>query len=64
MKKDKHMRIKASTLKLLRVFAGELQIQSGENITDDDAIYELFKLCRPDIIEHVKEIEEKQSKED
>ena len=64
MNKDKHIRIKASTLKLIRIFAGQMQIASGENVTDDDAIYELFKLHRPDIIEILKEIEEKQSKGD
>jgi hypothetical protein len=64
MNKDKHIRIKASTLKLIRIFAGQMQIATGENVTDDDAIYELFKLHRPDIIEILKEIEEKQSKED
>ena len=63
MNKDKQIRIKSNTLKLVRIFAGQLQIASGENITDDDAIYELFKLYRPDIIDHLKEIEAKQSKE-
>jgi hypothetical protein len=63
MSKDKQIRVKANTLKLVRIFAGQMQIATGENITDDDAIYELFKLYRPDIIEILKEIEEKQSKE-
>jgi hypothetical protein len=61
--KDKQIRVKANTLKLVRIFSGQMQIATGENITDDDAIYELFKLYRPDIIEILKEIEEKQSKE-
>jgi hypothetical protein len=64
MNKDRQIRLKANTLKLVRIFAGQMQIASGENVTDDDAIYELFKLHRPDIIEILKEIEEKQSKGD
>ena len=38
------------------MFEGELQMQSGKNITDDMAIYELLKQCRPDLIERLEEI--------
>jgi hypothetical protein len=61
MEKDKQIRMKATTLKLIRILAGELQMQTGENITDDMAIYEMFRQYRPDLIERLKEIEENQS---
>jgi hypothetical protein len=61
MTKDRQIRMKEITLKLVRILAGELQMQTGENITDDMAIYEMFKQYRPDIIERLKEIESNQS---
>ena len=64
MNKDRQIRLKTNTLKLVRILAGQMQSASGENITEDDAIYELFKLYRPDIIEIREEIEEKQAKVD
>ena len=60
MAQDRQMRIKEQTLRLLRMFAGEIQMQSGKNITDDDAIYNLIKQFRPDLIERLKEVEEKE----
>jgi hypothetical protein len=57
---ERQMRIKARTLRLLRMFAGEIQMQIGKNITDDDAIYNLIKQFRPDLIERLKEVEEKE----
>jgi hypothetical protein len=61
MAQDRQMRIKEHTLRLLRMFAGEIQMQSGKNITDDDAIYSLIKQYRPDLIERLKEVEEKEA---
>jgi hypothetical protein len=60
MEKDKQLRIKANTLRLVRMFAGEIQMQIGKNITDDEAIYGLIKQFRPDLIERLKEVENKE----
>jgi hypothetical protein len=58
---DRQVRMKGDTLKLVRIFAGEMQMKTGENFSDDAAIYEMFKQYRPDIIERLKEIEVNQS---
>jgi hypothetical protein len=58
---EKQVRMKGDTLKLVRIFAGELQMKTGKNISDDAAIYEMFRQYRPDIIERLQEIEENQS---
>lgn len=60
MARDKQTRLKEKTLKVVRIFAGEMQMATGDNITDDMAIYEMFKLYRPDLIERLAEIEESQ----
>jgi hypothetical protein len=63
MTDDKQVRMKRNTLKLVRIFAGELQMKTGQNISDDAAIYELFKICRPDIIERLKEIQKEDAED-
>lgn len=47
---DKLTRISEPSLLLIRMYAGELQRADGKNRTDDRAILELFKQCRPDLV--------------
>jgi hypothetical protein len=64
MEKDKQIRIRARTVRLLRMFAGELQREIGENISDDAALFGVFKRYRPDLVDHLEELERKESDKD
>ena len=55
--KSAPVRIKENTQRLIRMYAGELQLDTGENFSDDDAIYALFEKFRPDLIERLQEMQ-------
>ena len=55
MAKGHQVRVQEETLKLVRMYAGELQMDTGDNISDNDAIFELFKLYRADLIKKLRE---------
>ena len=55
MAKGKQVRVQEETLKLVRMYAGEMQMDTGDNISDNDAIYELFRLYRADLIKKLGE---------
>jgi hypothetical protein len=57
MANKKPVKPKSRSLRLLRMFAGEMQLKIGANVSDDAAMYELFRLYRPDLIELLHEIE-------
>jgi hypothetical protein len=48
--KEVTMRVKDDTLRLINMFAGELQAESGKNISVDTAIREVFTKFRPDLV--------------
>jgi hypothetical protein len=50
------MRVKESTLKLIRMYAGQLQTETGESVSDDDAIREVFKRFLPEVVNRMEEI--------
>jgi len=50
-KKNIGARLDNPSLKLIRMYAGELQLKTGKSISDAQAILELFKTCRPDLVE-------------
>jgi hypothetical protein len=49
-KKAKQARLSEPSLKLIRMFAGELQLKTGKSVSDAQAVFELFKNYRPDLI--------------
>jgi len=51
MESTTHIRITEKALKWLRMLEGEIQAQSGQAVTDNDAIEHLFQQYRPDIVE-------------
>ena len=58
MVKDKQVRVKDDTLRLVRMFAGQLQLKTGgENVSDDVAIYEIIRECKPDLLRQLEEIQ-------
>jgi len=48
--KSKPARLDVKSLKLVRMYAGELQLKTGQSVSDAKAIFELFKACRPDLV--------------
>ncbi len=56
------LHMKEETLKLVRMYAGELQMDTGDNISDNDAIYELFKLYRADLVKKLRDKQRKRTK--
>lgn len=58
----RELNIRPETLKLVRMYAGELQMDTGDNISDNDAIYELFKLYRADLIKKLRDKPRKRTK--
>lgn len=54
--KSKQTRLSDDSLKLIRMYAGELQLNTGENYSDAQAVYELFRTCRPDLIAKLSQI--------
>lgn len=50
-KKNVGARLDNPSLKLIRMYAGELQLKTGKSISDAQAVFELFKTCRPDLVE-------------
>ena len=57
MGQQKQTRLSNKSLILIRMYAGERQAESGENYTDDKAVLELFKQCRPDLLEKAERLE-------
>lgn len=57
--RDVYVRTKESTQKLVRIFAGEVQMETGRTVSDNNAIMELFRRYRPDLIDKLKEVMER-----
>lgn len=50
-RKNATMRMKAKTIRAINMLAGEKQLETGENISADDAMWTFIKEFRPDIAE-------------
>lgn len=56
------MRVKEHTIIAIRIYAGELQSNTGRAITDDDALWHLLSEYRPDIVKRAEEIQKSEAK--
>lgn len=54
--KSKQTRMSGDSLRLIRMYAGELQLNTGDNYSDAQAVYELFRTCRPDLVAKLSQI--------
>lgn len=54
------MRVQENTLKAIRIYAGELMMESGEVYSDNDTLWKIMQTLRPDIIEKVKSMEKEE----
>jgi len=54
--KNVYMRTSEDTRRLVRIFAGEIQMETGKSVSDNDALAELFKRYRPDLMDRLEDI--------
>lgn len=59
-RKSTVMRVQENTLKAIRIYAGELMMESGEVYSDNDTLWKIMQTLRPDIIEKVKSMEKEE----
>lgn len=57
-RKDTTMRMKAKTIRAINMLAGEIQIETGENVSADDAVWAFIQEHRPDIAEKAEKTAE------
>jgi hypothetical protein len=50
----KMIRVKDEVVQALRMYAGEIQAESGTSLSDSDAVQELIKALRPDLLIKVR----------
>lgn len=54
----KMIRVKEDVVRILRMYAGEVQAESGDPVTDSDALFHVFTTYRPDLVVKLKETEQ------
>ncbi|MDZ4671955.1 MAG: hypothetical protein SH821_13875 [Phototrophicales bacterium] len=52
--KQLYVVLKEDTKRLLRMAGAKIQFETGESVSDNDALYDLFKTYRPDLIEELE----------
>ena len=61
-RKSTVMRVQDNTLKALRIYAGELMMETGEVYSDNDTLWQIMTTIRPDIIKKVEKMDKEEDK--
>ena len=57
MSKSMPMRVQSKTRRAINLLVGEMQLETGETVSQDAAVWTLIELYRPDLAEKAAKLE-------
>lgn len=57
MSKSMPMRVQSKTRRAINLLVGEMQLETGETVSQDSAVWTLIQLYRPDLAERANKLE-------